>query len=393
MALTLEQIVVSMLENSRDQRVARALVRDHLTAIRDLMDDEFYSAFEKRLKEAQAEEEVGEFEGYPDDVDTAASAVEWAQDVAPAWRDTTFEAIAELVGKYVRDNRPGIVASMKAAGEGPDEDRGGRMAEVGRLLDQASATAGRLKGAKVKPDHAFIQQAIEETVNLADKARNLLFDLDLDDGVTGGPSGAQGPHAMESDVLDALVTTWTVEVDANVLAAECFGPAITDSYVVGGMDQQEYLLDAIVAMQEAVTLHPDFANFLRLAALRLAKGDMGEARAVCERLKNEDLPQEIMSKVTALEEGINNSSPLGKDKRCFIATAAAGDPDAPEVKVLRDWRDTVLMKSSIGREMVRTYYHVSPPIARFIEDRPALRRLVRNTVIRPSARLLASSLR
>ena len=67
----------------------------------------------------------------------------------------------------------------------------------------------------------------------------------------------------------------------------------------------------------------------------------------------------------------------GGGKKCFIATAAFGTPMAPEVNTLRAYRDHVLAKSAAGRIFVENYYRYSPPVARFIKDKPALRWLVR----------------
>ena len=47
---------------------------------------------------------------------------------------------------------------------------------------------------------------------------------------------------------------------------------------------------------------------------------------------------------------------LLNSKVCFVATALYGNEDHPDVEALRNFRDSVLLKSAIGRSITRTYY-------------------------------------
>jgi hypothetical protein len=68
---------------------------------------------------------------------------------------------------------------------------------------------------------------------------------------------------------------------------------------------------------------------------------------------------------------------------CFIATAAYGTPTAEQIDVLREFRDVVLLKSTVGSQFVALYYRLSPPIADFIARSDLLRTLVRELLIDP----------
>jgi hypothetical protein len=76
-----------------------------------------------------------------------------------------------------------------------------------------------------------------------------------------------------------------------------------------------------------------------------------------------------------------------KEEACFIATAVYGTPLAPEIEILRQFRDELLKPNPAGRALVATYYRLSPPLARFISRRRVLRGLVRGCLVNPAVAL------
>jgi len=73
---------------------------------------------------------------------------------------------------------------------------------------------------------------------------------------------------------------------------------------------------------------------------------------------------------------------------CFIATAAYGTETAAELDILRDFRDQVLLKNTLGSRFVEAYYKLSPPVADFIAKNDFLRAVVREVLIDPVVNIL-----
>jgi hypothetical protein len=66
---------------------------------------------------------------------------------------------------------------------------------------------------------------------------------------------------------------------------------------------------------------------------------------------------------------------------CFIATAAYGSYMAPHVMILREFRDTYLLTSRLGRRFVEAYYRYSPPLAASISKHETLKYIIRMALV------------
>jgi len=80
----------------------------------------------------------------------------------------------------------------------------------------------------------------------------------------------------------------------------------------------------------------------------------------------------------------------GMTADCFIATAACGTESHDDVVALRRFRDDVLLQTRAGHLAVKTYYALSPPIARWISRSHRRRAAVRRTIVSPASRLAAA---
>jgi hypothetical protein len=85
--------------------------------------------------------------------------------------------------------------------------------------------------------------------------------------------------------------------------------------------------------------------------------------------------QEQKARILYTEKAICNIDPKYKSPgRCFIATAVYGSYDAPEVLILRRFRDIYLDTKYLGRLFIKAYYRLSPPIANWIKNKNRLKR-------------------
>lgn len=77
-----------------------------------------------------------------------------------------------------------------------------------------------------------------------------------------------------------------------------------------------------------------------------------------------------------------------KKGACFVATAVYDSPIAPQVLVLRRFRDEALLTSRLGKALVELYYFASPPLASLISRTQILKVATRHFFLEPALWLI-----
>ncbi len=73
------------------------------------------------------------------------------------------------------------------------------------------------------------------------------------------------------------------------------------------------------------------------------------------------------NEIQPIETSPDEGPPARPRRNCFVATVAYNDVNAPQIDVLREFRDNVFMKYEAGKAFVATYYSgVGKAAANFI---------------------------
>ena len=153
-------------------------------------------------------------------------------------------------------------------------------------------------------------------------------------------------------------------------------------------EQEKMLLKGASALEAHFVLEPLTETLFELARINVWRREIKYVKALLQKITQ--LEPDAPAAQQAEDYWTEIQSQGIKEKgKCFIATAAMWSIHAPDVKVLRGFRDEVLLPRMGGRMLVGLYYTVSPPIARIISKREPLRRVVARYFVRPSSRIVS----
>lgn len=164
-----------------------------------------------------------------------------------------------------------------------------------------------------------------------------------------------------------------VSLRSNILKAQIYGCWAKPTGQRGTHNK------AVECYEEALSLGGDEAQIrYRMALLYRVHAQKNKAIENLERV--------IQIAGEDSELGIESAKELEKEKAkkggCFIATAVYGSYDAPEVLILRDFRDKYLVCSPIGLFIIKIYYKISPALVSKLTN-PRLKSLIRKYALDP----------
>lgn len=150
-----------------------------------------------------------------------------------------------------------------------------------------------------------------------------------------------------------------------------------------GSDAPLYLFVSSWVANEAMSMIVANVNFMQNCppGTETLRTETAKAEVLLKRLLTLDITDKLRGEIennltilAGIQAGIREKHDKG---RCYIATMAYGSYDAPDVQVLRRFRDRVLKKTRLGRMVVCFYYRHSPAWVALLKDKPFVNTLIR----------------
>lgn len=133
---------------------------------------------------------------------------------------------------------------------------------------------------------------------------------------------------------------------------------------------------------DIINLTPDTTYYIRAYAVLSASTSVPDTT---ELANTTTVLASTKEAVTVTENTViyGNEFQFTTEDACFIATAAHGNINTTQVVILRQFRDKFLKPTSIGKQLINIYYHLSPPLAELISGHASLQ-LITRILLKPA---------
>ncbi len=214
--------------------------------------------------------------------------------------------------------------------------------------------------------------------------------------ISGLTSTASAPAAPVVNPLgfdnQALLVSWPPVSGATGYNVYYLVTGTTNTQTIPGIQDTSYTIEGLVNGTQYtvwVTAIAQSVYYLAVTAFDYTVAPTGGTPGVSR--ESDYSPEARVTLGSAVESAPSNTvteypeaysyNPNLPNKGCFIATAAYGYYDAPQVQALRDFRDRYLETNSAGRVFVIWYYKYGPLGAAALNEHPWLKPVARTALL------------
>jgi hypothetical protein len=237
------------------------------------------------------------------------------------------------------------------------------------------------------------ETAVDQVLDIVAEAQEILFELD-DHVEVDAPDEEEdetSPSEVEESGHVALMEQRRaveqqlreLEIRSNLAAASRLPPRLTP-HGMATEDQTKFLDAATVAMEAHFLASPSAEMLIEMALANIHRRELKLVKALLKKAVELD-PEGAGIRAEEIWRAVESNPEIRDRGRCFIATAACGADDHPDVACLRTFRDRVLLTTRWGHQWVNRYYRWSPEAASFLTRHPVAGTLTRHLLVRPAA--------